>query len=67
MGDLDTSVPFPSSFLCFSLVTTVIHDNVMPLRTYRCPTYLLPNFAHTLLLWPYVTIVTISSIYICLV
>jgi len=40
MGDLDTdiSVPFSSSFLCVSLVTTAIHDNVIP-------------FEHTLLLY----------------
>ena len=57
MGDLDTdiSVPFSSSFLCVSLVTTAIHDNVMPLRTY--PTSLLSSFDHTshltLHLWSY--------------
>jgi len=37
-------------FLLFSLLfTTATHDNVMPLRTYHYPTYLLPNSAHTFL------------------
>ena len=41
----------PSSFyfLCFSPVTTATHDNVMFLRTYCYPTYLLPSSAHTFL------------------
>jgi len=56
-------LPFSFPFLCFSSIITTTHDNVMFLRTYRYPDYLLPNFAHTLLLWPPVdTLLTLGPI-----
>ena len=65
MRNLDTNIflLFSFPFLCFSSIITTTHDNVMFLQTYRYPDYLLPNFAHTLLLWPPVdTLLTLGPI-----